>query len=589
MTRRLLTLFAAVLLVAQATVLAVPVAASSVVVNASVQSTAWTATGSGIAPETHSVPHDGTGGLAELDYSYNLGVAGGVPTQTWTLHATAQADGTQTMRYVFSGLHAWFNVKAGLRSYVTHGATTTYATLVNAGPENCCTTPSGGFSYTGTTDVVVQSGDVYGFEVTGSNGDLNSFLQGTLKVGLDVVANGGFEDPVIAPDAVPNDNQLFNAPSTALTGWSVDAGSVQTVPSFYWPAVEGNQSLDLDGEAPPGPGTLSQTVTTIPGQAYRIDFQYSSNRDGPNDPSMTVQVDGNPVGSFTHPALNHPASAPTLEQMAWTAGSATFTATGATTFLEFVSNDPSNDPYGIALDDVSAYPDLAAPPPPPPATDFGFGAPTPSPLAVNPGASPTVTIPTTASGTGTIALSASVVPFGQGLSVSLDAASAPAGSAFALHVDASVGATPGVYTATVTGTLASKVHSVTIPITVGAITGIPQLYEAVPGIQGSGANASITDVPGDANRLFLAGLFKGTPSSAFTVTFRTGSSCTNGVLGAGATSLGTQPITTDAQGLSAFAGPISFDTGTLSTYVAAQITSPTTGLVGTCIVASPPN
>ena len=52
--------------------------------------------------------------------------------------------------------------------------------LVDDGPEICCTPPSNGFSYTGSVALSVEPGDTYGFTMTGSNGDLNSFLNGTL-------------------------------------------------------------------------------------------------------------------------------------------------------------------------------------------------------------------------------------------------------------------------------------------------------------------------------------------------------------------------------------------------------------------------
>ena len=56
----------------------------------------------------------------------------------------------------------------------------------------------------------------------------------------------------------------------------------------------------------------------------------------------------------------------------------------------------------------------------------------------------------------------------------------------------------------------------TFPVTVGAITGIPQLYEAVP-ISGT----AVIDTPAAADKAFVAGLFKGTPSTSYEVTFRT--------------------------------------------------------------------
>ena len=71
----------------------------------------------------------------------------------------------------------------GLDAYVdAEGGPATV--LVNDGPAICCTPPSGGFSYSGTTFLDVEAGDVYGFAMTGSNGDSNSTLQGTLTVNV---------------------------------------------------------------------------------------------------------------------------------------------------------------------------------------------------------------------------------------------------------------------------------------------------------------------------------------------------------------------------------------------------------------------
>ena len=50
-------------------------------------------------------------------------------------------------------------------------------------PRVCCTTPSNGFDYTGTTNFTVQTGDKYGFVLRGSNGDSNDLLRGELTIG----------------------------------------------------------------------------------------------------------------------------------------------------------------------------------------------------------------------------------------------------------------------------------------------------------------------------------------------------------------------------------------------------------------------
>ena len=59
----------------------------------------------------------------------------------------------------------------------------TNISLVNDGPAICCTPPSNGFSYQGSVPINVEPGDTYGFTMSGSNGDFNSFLQGTFTVG----------------------------------------------------------------------------------------------------------------------------------------------------------------------------------------------------------------------------------------------------------------------------------------------------------------------------------------------------------------------------------------------------------------------
>jgi hypothetical protein len=73
-------------------------------------------------------------------------------------------------------------VTVHLNAFVTSGGSTTTLPLVNAGPVNCCTAPSGGFSYSGTTTLTVQPGDSYGFTMSGSNGDSNGHLDGTLAI-----------------------------------------------------------------------------------------------------------------------------------------------------------------------------------------------------------------------------------------------------------------------------------------------------------------------------------------------------------------------------------------------------------------------
>jgi hypothetical protein len=113
--------------------------------------------------------------------SYQLDPAGH-GTQTWNFSTTAASTGVRNLKYDYTGFHAYFQVRAFLDGFVTHNGVTTYTPLVNAGPTNCCSSPSGGFTYNGDVALNVQTGDTYGFTFGGSNSDSNNDLQGTLTI-----------------------------------------------------------------------------------------------------------------------------------------------------------------------------------------------------------------------------------------------------------------------------------------------------------------------------------------------------------------------------------------------------------------------
>ena len=121
----------------------------------------------------------------DAQFTYDIPVVGNNgESGTWSFFTTAGANGTVPVPYHWTGLHAWFNVTARLDAVVVRGASLVSTTnLVNAGPESCCTTPSNGFDYAGTTSFTVQTGDKYGFVLRGSNGDFNDFLRGDLTIG----------------------------------------------------------------------------------------------------------------------------------------------------------------------------------------------------------------------------------------------------------------------------------------------------------------------------------------------------------------------------------------------------------------------
>jgi len=144
------------------------------VASPAVASTPWSGSGTGT---TTVVDNGATGTTAQFTYSVNPGNSG-----SWRFATSALSDGPVDLSYAYTGYHAFFQVRVSLTAFVTSGGVTTTFPLVNAGPVNCCTPPSGGFSYAGTIRLSVHAGDTYGFDMTGSNGDSDRRLLGTLTV-----------------------------------------------------------------------------------------------------------------------------------------------------------------------------------------------------------------------------------------------------------------------------------------------------------------------------------------------------------------------------------------------------------------------
>ena len=127
---------------------------------------AWTMAGPGTISSTQ------VGNVSTLTYNIN---PAGFSTQTWTASAIADTSGDYLFNWAYNGFHAFFQVTAFLNA----GATS----LVNTGPNNCCSTPSGGFAYNGFyTFSNVNVGNTMAFTFGGSNFDSTNILIGSLTL-----------------------------------------------------------------------------------------------------------------------------------------------------------------------------------------------------------------------------------------------------------------------------------------------------------------------------------------------------------------------------------------------------------------------
>ncbi len=556
--RRLATLLVTGLLLAQA----VPV------FGVTVTAVANTGTWSGSGPGTTIDVHDGSGGLAQFDYSLN---PAGYGPQAWTFKTTATGSGTVPLAWRLTGFHAWFQVRVGLDAFVKHGSDpAVYTSLIAEGPADCCGgAPSGGFDYANIASLTVQTGDEFGFRVTGSNGDSNNILQGSLKVGLNVVANGGFEQPVVANTATFD---TYPSGSSQLTGWSVTAGSIDHI-GDYWNAAEGAQSIDLDGSAA---GTIKQTIATVPGQAYRVSFQYSANGDRPAGqpkPEMRVKAAGTSLGTFEH---GFAAANPNIN---WTDGEASFVATGPSTELAFVSDDAPGSPWGIALDAVTAMPDLSDQAPPP---GFSFGSDYPgstdaAPLILLPGDSQDVEVPVALTNGATsvpVGVTAIVPP--EGVTATTDGVATAVST---VTISAAQDAGPGNYTVTVGGAIGAVSDTATIYVTVLALEMV-----------GEPAITNAYHAPGAETTLY-AGRITADPDTAYEITFASSEACPAD----SRTDFGSILVTTDENGNAFFNstddGPIDGMPAAGDRFISAHVTGPGAQVSGfsPCVVNSPDN
>lgn len=161
-------------------------------------------------------------------------------------------------------------------------------------------------------------------------------------IGQNLVVNGGFEQ---GPSMVgPFDP--YPGGSTAITGWTVTGDSIDYVGTFWEPA-SGTRSIDLNG-TPVGMGGVMQSITTVPGAVYSVQFSLSVfHVTPPFGKTMQVRADTQHSPTFT---VDQPGRPP--EEMNWIVHQWQFTASDASTELEFYSTtEQSID--GPALDDVS--------------------------------------------------------------------------------------------------------------------------------------------------------------------------------------------------------------------------------------------
>ena len=167
-----------------------------------------------------------------------------------------------------------------------------------------------------------------------------------------LLLNGSFESPLVPPGGLTN----FLGGSNLIDGWQVvGVDSAVTSSTFSqsgitFQAQDGQQWLDLTGFTSNSQSSgVTQTVSTVIGVPYKLDFFVGSATDGVLFYPATIDLGingGNRIGFFNATAPN--------SALDWKPFSTSFYATSATTEITFYNGSSSNN-YLAALDNVSLY------------------------------------------------------------------------------------------------------------------------------------------------------------------------------------------------------------------------------------------
>ncbi|MFN8121538.1 MAG: choice-of-anchor C family protein [Thermoleophilia bacterium] len=162
--------------------------------------------------------------------------------------------------------------------------------------------------------------------------------------GSELVSNGSFESP-----ALGSGFQTGSA-GQGYGAWSITSGTVELYATTGgWNAAAGSQSVDMDGS--PGPGAISQTITTTPGTVYRISFALSGNPGGTQGvKELQVGWGGSALRTVRFDTTGRSTTA-----MGWTTVTLEATATSTNTALTFQSLSSGGN-NGPAIDNVSVVP-----------------------------------------------------------------------------------------------------------------------------------------------------------------------------------------------------------------------------------------
>jgi hypothetical protein len=161
-----------------------------------------------------------------------------------------------------------------------------------------------------------------------------------------ILTNGDFAKPIIAAST---QYEPIPAGSTAIPGWTVGGGGVEAYASSYMqhPPDASTEIRLFDN----GPGSIRQTVTTIPGEKYVLKWEGAGESGGGQpDKIMHVFWDGKLVAAPIFDTSGY-----SLTDVAWEALQVTVTAASPTSTVVFADATPDKSYWGSMVGAASLH------------------------------------------------------------------------------------------------------------------------------------------------------------------------------------------------------------------------------------------
>ncbi|MFJ8476708.1 choice-of-anchor C family protein [Kitasatospora sp. NPDC094011] len=150
--------------------------------------------------------------------------------------------------------------------------------------------------------------------------------------------DGSFEYP-----KAPANNFTDLVAGQTIGPWQITGGSIDLIGAGFWQAAEGDQSIDLNGNAP---GTIAQTFATTPGATYSVSYALAGNPGGgPAVRTGKALIDGQDFQDFSFDVTGK-----TKAAMGYVGRQFSFVAYNSSTTLTFQST--VGGAFGPVLDDV---------------------------------------------------------------------------------------------------------------------------------------------------------------------------------------------------------------------------------------------